>query len=501
MSTTRRAKETASFSQERWCSAAEFNSGLNAIAVAKRASLLRDQKLIEMIWFIQYRTLQPDGLARLAEAILAEFPDRIGTPAMREIGCITGQNFSADEVRKLRPEIPDMDPDEWRLKGEPSFFEDLCGCRTSDNPTSYPSTYPASDLLSRIEAEKSRLAAHLMRVCLDPGIDLAGSGEQTSTLSENCATANLWWFRDLTGTICEYRQRTMQAACTALAKTEITAAIRGNLDFCLSQGRMILIEGVPGLGKSVSAKAWVEMQGGLARYLEVPAGNDERSFYVKVAAALGVANGTSYNGSQIKVRVEEALQASGLMLVMDEASRLWPQQNRPRGLPARMLWIMSAHDAGTAIALLGFKFSDWRELYTTQTRWPDEQFERRLNREVPLPAAHSKSDLLAIAKSLLPDAETRTLKLLAGVALLHSRKGDSTMVELFETAKYQCEEDGLAEIGFETIKQAIRINHPGFFTEEESPQEGPPQEASPLRSVHRAKRGNISSLPAPSLTL
>lgn len=202
------------------------------------------------------------------------------------------------------------------------------------------------------------------------------------------------------------------------------------------------------------------MQGGLARYLETPAGNDDRSFYARIADALGVANGTSYNGQQIKLRIERALKISGLMLVFDESSRLWPQFVRPKGLPSRMLWVMSMFDAGTPVALTGFQFAVWRKVYLEKTAWPDEQFERRLNRAVTLPPAHSEADLFKIASRILPNGDPKVHVALVGVARLLPKKGASAMVELIATAKDICEQEGLEEVTFGILARAIRANHP-----------------------------------------
>jgi len=117
MSSTRRAAEDSELNQERWCSSPEFNHALNAIAVAKRVQLVREPELRALLWFLQWRSLRPNGLQQVADDILARYADRIGTPAMRALGCEPGRVYSGDEVRKIRDESP-----RWRsrfpLKGE-----------------------------------------------------------------------------------------------------------------------------------------------------------------------------------------------------------------------------------------------------------------------------------------------------------------------------------------------------------------------------------------------
>src|SRR6266705_833566 len=123
------------------------------------------------------------------------------------------------------------------------------------------------------------------------------------------------------------------------------------------------------------------------------------------------------------------------MLVFDESQFMWPQYIRPQGIPSRIQWIKSAFDAGTPIALAALpKFSEWQSLYARRTLWDDDQLERRLNRKVPLPDAHSKEDLLKIARARHPDGDKASWTLLAGYALAAAKKQASAITEALESA-------------------------------------------------------------------
>ena len=76
-------------------------------------------------------------------------------------------------------------------------------------------------------------------------------------------------------------------------------------------------------------------------------------------------------------------------------------------MPDRLLWIKTTFDAGTPIALIAHTdFSKWQAHYVAKTLWTDEQFERRINRRVSLPAGHSRDDMQKIARAHLPGGDS-----------------------------------------------------------------------------------------------
>src|SRR5262249_46948392 len=94
------------------------------------------------------------------------------------------------------------------------------------------------------------LHEHLLRLCVDLGLDLAGP----------------WYFHDLLGALQQLRSDFSKRVVTALADTEATRQINGALDFCLRRRRMVLIEGKAGIGKTeprklgaIASRAWQDM--------------------------------------------------------------------------------------------------------------------------------------------------------------------------------------------------------------------------------------------------
>src|SRR5438045_6213305 len=76
-----------------------------------------------------------------------------------------------------------------------------------------------------------------------------------------------------------------------IAEPEDSRQISDALEFCYPRRQLMLVEGASGIGKSETVRAWCDHFPGLARYIEVPSSNNDRSFYVAIANALGLAQG------------------------------------------------------------------------------------------------------------------------------------------------------------------------------------------------------------------
>jgi len=82
MSSTRRSTNGV-FHQESFCSAPEFEgNAINGNAAAKRIAILNERSIREVLWFIRWRSLTPNGLQQMCDELLSAFPERIGTPTL-----------------------------------------------------------------------------------------------------------------------------------------------------------------------------------------------------------------------------------------------------------------------------------------------------------------------------------------------------------------------------------------------------------------------------------
>jgi hypothetical protein len=431
-----RKSATGTFHQERFCSSPEFEGdAINGLAAAKRIAIVKDRVVREVLWFTQWRSLAPSGLQQLCDELISAFPERIGTPILRKLTASKRTVVKGKEIRELRSECG-LGDDEWAGALLNREF------KASEIPLD---EWEVNFYQQRALSATEDLPQILRNFCLDPRADISNG---------------VWFFDDLLGALVALREQFIVAARSRLADTIVTSRINQALDFWFARRRMVLIEGVAGIGRTATTRAWCDAHPGLVRYVEVPSSSDDRSFYASIARELGVARGTSFNGQQIKVRVEEMLASSELVLALDESQYLWTQAMHPRKTPDRLLWIKSTFDAGTPIALVAHSdFSKWQEHYVKRTLWTDEQFERRLNRRISLPTEHSSEDMLKIARAHLPTGDGRSLKLLASYALGTEKKQASGIVEALESARYRAEQDGRDEVTFADIEAALIHDH------------------------------------------
>jgi hypothetical protein len=431
MSSTR-TSTTGELRQERFCSAPEFEGdAISGLPAAKRIALVDDSQIREVLWFIQLSSLAPRGLQQLCDRLVSKLPSRMGTPRIRKLLASEKELVKEKDILQLRQECGICDdPFETRQT------------RLADIPFR---EFRVEYYWKYAHEEATRLPRLLKEYCLDPKSNIRDG---------------VWFFSDLFGAIVEVRDRFSLAARRRLADTVVTRTINETLDFWFSRRRMVLIEGVAGIGRSESARAWVDAHAGTVRFVEVPSSGDDRSFFASIARELGVARGTSMKAQEIKVRIEEMLAASEVMLVLDEAQYLWGQYLRPRKTPDRILWIKSIFDAGTPVALVAHTdFSKWQKHYVEKTLWTDEQFERRLNRRVVLPPQHTKQDMLKIAEAHLPEGDVRSWKLLAGFALGAAKRQASGIREALESARYRANSSGRNQVTFQDIEAALIHDH------------------------------------------
>src|ERR1035441_4730526 len=67
------------------------------------AQVTANPRLVEILWYLQAMSLRPGGLLKFVEELLAEFPERLGTPTM--IGA-QSESFRASEKLTIFYELP-----------------------------------------------------------------------------------------------------------------------------------------------------------------------------------------------------------------------------------------------------------------------------------------------------------------------------------------------------------------------------------------------------------
>jgi AAA domain len=460
MSSTRTAKDKSVFHQGRYASSPEFERGLLAYLVAKRCAIIESATDRELIWFVQYLSHREGGLAALASDLLDKYRDRIGTETMAATGKKDSQNFTADEIRKIRLELPFNLRSRYPLKGETkSELRDLRGKvgrleSVAENARAlraiadeaFQALDSYEDMFTGRREEEERLdreraikhpttygVTALREICRRAAVEGLADGQQINNLERELAEMCLnpewklsgcgpWYFSGLVAASRDYKDQYVKAKSAGIVVTALGRKVCDLLDYTLSSRTLTLTEGNPRLGKSFAARTWCELHPGQARFVEVPPSNDEASFFRAIARGLGIGNFLQYKVTEIRERVESVLLSGDLLLVLDEAHRLWPQRNFRYGFPSRINWVMAMANHSVPICAVATpQFIQWHKAAEEKWQWNSAQLTGRISHYEPLPTDLDPSDLMAVAKSVLPEADNSVLRALAVYARSSAR--------------------------------------------------------------------------------
>ena len=190
----------------------------------------------------------------------------------------------------------------------------------------------------------------------------------------------------------------------------------------------------------------------------------------------------------MRERIEAALLSQHLLLIVDEADYIWPQAVRVREIPARICWLLtSLINNGVPVALIGSRNFN-RLMVNCERRcplWAGEQFRGRLRHQAALPAQLAESDLFAIARVCVPDADEATRMLLVGHAL-KSPVPVPAIEACVARARYFANE-GARALSFDHFRRAMQEagTFPAHFGAKCTDEQ--PAETRGLRNIHATR--------------
>jgi hypothetical protein len=200
----------------------------------------------------------------------------------------------------------------------------------------------------------------------------------------------------------EFQERYQASIKGDFVLTTIGKEIFETLDYALAIGKLVVIEGESGSGKTTAAEAWYMQRQGQARFISISGITHRTGFFRQVATAIGL-SASKRQGSDMQGKVEEFFRKTRLMLVIDEAHYLWPQYHRSQSSPELVEWINTAlvnHNVPVGLICTD-QFAKLKARVERQTGWTSEQLEHRVKRYKKLTATPTKKDLQAVAAKLL----------------------------------------------------------------------------------------------------
>ncbi|MBI2928044.1 MAG: ATP-binding protein [Verrucomicrobia bacterium] len=407
-------------------------------------------------------------MKKVATDLLAMFADRIGTRSMRRFATKAGTKCTAEEVKAIRAELPftfgqagrfllrgelsrAAESAEWSSRSDPDGTADLelsqirreileAGRREAE---CRPTSYPADAFLEICRAAACDLEEDLKKLCLDPAVSLASDWP--------------WYFADFVPCLREYVSAHVAKAKATAVVTEIGRQVYEALDYAAASRCLVLNDGVARIGKTFAARQWCEERPGTSRYVQVPSTNDEVGFFRAIAKALGVSCGLGWKAVQLRERIEEVLQTGDLTIVFDEGHYLWPVTDYRYALPGRITWLMTAlvnHGVGCAIVTTP-QFIRTQKVVEKRTAWTSEQFIGRIGLYTSLPDTLTEQDLEAVARSLLPGGDAKSIRTLVRYAQA-SAKYLAGIEAAVRRARYLAAKDGRTGVNRKDINSAIQ---------------------------------------------
>lgn len=453
MSSTRTAKDDSVYHQASHASSPEFERGLIGNLVARRAALLDSREDRELVWALHFLSHQAGGLELVARELLANYPKHIGTPAMLACGKTNEQSYTPAELAAIARQFP-------KHCGKELLSEDGCGDESKidlfhkrrelshlresvELNEGTPETHRKIGLLiNEIEKLKrlktpaarpaARTAGELRQLCIEAGqgvLNLPKTDEflLSDALADFCLKPSRnfdfvapWYFAGLVDALRDYVLK-WTAARTAFPETALGRIVADEFDYTMHGRCLTLLCGEARRGKSFAAKNCCLKNIGRARFVEVPPGNDDTSFYRALARGLGLGNFLKYKAIDIRERVESVLLSGDLLLVLDEAQRLWPECWQRYARPARINWLMMMVNAKVPILLVSTPQFLTGQKVAEKTGWNSAQLTGRIFNFKTLPGDLDESDLMAVCRSVLPEVEKKVLSHLATYARTSAR--------------------------------------------------------------------------------
>jgi hypothetical protein len=473
MSSTRHADFDAPLSQERYMSSPEYVElrGVSGSAVTAKAALMGHPDKRSLLFFLQAISLQPGGLRKFNREFLDMFADRIGTPTMHRLGMKPGQKYDVKTEEAIRSEMASTSAA--ALAAFMDVFGESCSAERIRR-----GARPVEEFVVDCREKLSDLPGFIIELCINPHLRFSVPGEteaarerERMALEEqfektsiygagddpHYASASLPYFRDIIGALFEYKRRYEEAARRDFLMTEVGRQVFETLDVCLATGKMVVTMGGTRIGKTTNAEAWCNQHLGEARFVSLSGILNRTGVFRAIAKALGLAASRAYTATKLQAMVEDVLQRSRLVLVIDEAHFLLSATERTRCAPELIDWVDTAlcnHRVPCALVCTPQLIGRMAR-HEHQAGWNAEQWRGRVKRFCTLPEAPKSQDLRAGARKLLPSADKPTIDYIVGYAL-SSKLPWPAVVDAVDEARLLVEREGREVITFEDVDRAIR---------------------------------------------
>jgi hypothetical protein len=403
--------------------AAKLASIRNHEAPELLEEVTRRPRLVEMLWFIQYMSIQPGGLLKFCEDMIQQMPERFGTRQMLSakrgpLSLDTKLKIYSELPDHFHPPFPELNPrDEHLLALFAMEGRDGCSHATDEDRATFSNQLESWTIEAFrdccLRGARELLPEYLTALCIEKD-----NGFKPRTWQDH---SDAWFIDDPVAVVLEMMDSQAARAKSRIAMTEVARLIFDRLDYALAEKVMVRIEGGSRFGKTEALSAWVEMRPGLARMVRVPCDNSMASFFKRIGEAIGIDCSYGSSPSRLKERIEYVIQHGGLFLVLDEGHFLAPMNFTATTPPNRLNWVRTEIvDRGLplAISVTPQAFKGAIDRFVKKTRYDMTQFFGRDFLPCVLPEVLSEDDLIAVARIHFPGFGDNALGYIANEARL-----------------------------------------------------------------------------------
>jgi hypothetical protein len=439
--------------------AAKLAALKNLQAPAFAAALAREPRHVELAWHLQYASMQPGGLEKFTESLLARFPHHLGTSAMLAIGK-TDQPYTSAERHQIIASFPEV----WEFDNLRDASPEEMQCQTLLDTFSREMTGQHPWLSGKVARPDLAFVhkqnhPYFLGYCRRLALAAIPGLLRRFCVEADACLESPFYFHDLQGALLEMIDAHAALEEQNIAETAVTREIFKALQFAWDEKAMVEIVGDSRFGKTESVKAKCKAYPGRARLVITPCDNCERSFFDAIATAAGCNTTFETPLREVKAKVSFVLKYSGLMFVFDEAAWLLPTRFNSRTTPVRLNYVRSlALDNGCPVALVVTPqfFDRAANKFEKTTGFNLAQFKGRIMRRITLPDSLSQQDLLAVVKIHFPDLRESLAKRIVAAALL----SDSYLFaveKISKNARAVAREHGRTRIELEDLERGIAL--------------------------------------------
>jgi len=408
------------------------------------ARYLNNPRLIEMLFFIQARSMKPGSLVKFARDIIDQLSHRIGTS---EILRTKDEALTLEQKHIIWTEIEtDYYPNDAPSRGGWSL-------QHLDGADEKYEKEVASYLKRKTKAE-------LVEICRKAAIQLLPQF-LLALCTEIDAPRNVWYMDDMESVLFEFMDRFAAEASKGLARTVIYERVLESLDRTVETQAMTILRGNSRFGKTEALKAGCGMWPGRMRLVTVPPSNSFREFIVSIAHALGMDAAPGTSTDTLRAKISHVLHAIGMFMVFDEGSYIVPQSFTRTTSPRRMNWIRAElFDQGlpVLIAVTPQWYDDPKtgalHKFVKGTNYAIEQFTGRCQSE-SLPDELEDADLIKVAQFHFPELTKESDLLDIASCALVSDNYLQTIENISKRARYIMRKAGQGTFTMKWAKAAI----------------------------------------------